>query len=186
MKDDFALQLDRQLREIETSAGEYDAGNKDAAIRIAASLREIFHQTGQSTCLLAHLRGRFIRLLTSVEKPPYPQEWYSPLAEIENKFSFPAIHATARPQDQSIIEPPTFRPMLERKKLTRQVQAPDWWGNEPAIIQHGKKATRKVIALWAADAGGPEIKANDVHVAALRQMAYEVLKSSELVKLART
>ena len=72
--------------------------------------------------------------------------------------------------------------MLERKKLTRQVQAPDWWGNEPAIIQHGKKATRKVIVLWAAGAAGPEINSNGAYVAALRQMAYEVLKSPELLK----
>jgi hypothetical protein len=182
MNDDFAEQLDKQLRSIETSAGEYDAGNKDAAIRIATSLREIFHHTGQSTSLLAHLRGRFIRLLTSVEKPPYPQDSYSPMAELEGKFNFPAIHVGAQPG--TVAEPPRYRPMLERKKLTRQVQAPDWWGNEPAIIQHGKKATRKVIALWTANAGGPEIKANDAYVAALRQMAYELLKSTELLKLA--
>ena len=75
--------------------------------------------------------------------------------------------------------------MLERKKLTRQVQAPDWWGNEPAIIQHGKKATRKVIALWALGRLRQErSKANEQYVAALRQMAYEVLKSPELLKLA--
>ena len=149
MSGDFVEQLGKQLRDIETYAREYDAGNKDAAIRIAASLRAIFHDTAEETSLLAHLKARFIRLSTSVEKPPYPQEWYSPMAEIERKFSFPAIHATARPQNQPIVEPPTYRPMLERKKLTRQVQAPDWWGNEPAIIRHGKKVTRKVIVLSA-------------------------------------
>jgi hypothetical protein len=104
------------------------------------------------------------------------------MAEIEGKFQFPAIHVGAQPV--TIIEPPKYRPMLERKKLTRQVQAPDWWGNEPAIIQNGKKATRKVIALWASAAAGPEIKSNGAYVAALRQMAYEVLKSSDLLKLA--
>ena len=180
--DNFVEQLDKQLRDIETFAGEYDEGNKDAAIKIATSLREIFHHTGQSTSLLAHLRGRFIRLMTSVEKPPYPQDSYSPMAEIEGKFQFPAIHVGAQPV--TAVEPPKYRPMLERKKLTRQVQAPDWWGNEPAIIQHGKKATRKVIALWAADAAGPDIKTRGAYVAALRQMAYEVLKSSDLLKLA--
>jgi hypothetical protein len=133
------------------------------------------------------LKARFIRLSTSVEKPPYPQEWYSPMAEIEKKFSFPPIHTAARPQDQPIVEPPTYRPMLERKKLTRQVQAPDWWGNEPAIIRQGKKLTRKVIVLAATDeAVAVTTKPDAAHLAALRQMAHEVLKSPELLKLAGT
>jgi hypothetical protein len=182
MNDNFVEQLDKQLRDIETFAREYDEGNKDAAIKIATSLREIFHHTAQSTSLLAHLRGRFIRLLTSVEKPPYPQDSYLPMAEIEGKFQFPAIHVGAQPV--TIVEPPKYRAMLERKKLTRQVQAPDWWGNEPAIIQGGKKATRKVIALWASGAAGLEIKSHGAYIAALRQMAYEVLKSPDLLKLA--
>ena len=49
MSDDFVEQLGKQLRDIETSAREYDAGNKDAAIRIATSLRAIFHHTGKQT-----------------------------------------------------------------------------------------------------------------------------------------
>ena len=76
--------------------------------------------------------------------------------------------------------------MLESKKLTRVVQAPDWWGNEPALIEQGKKVTRKVIVLRASDeaGGGPTTNADHAHAAVLRQMAYEVLKSPELMKLA--
>ena len=55
MSDEFVEQLDKQLRDIETSARDYDAGNNASAIRIATCLREIFHQTAQSTPLLAHL-----------------------------------------------------------------------------------------------------------------------------------
>ena len=182
MNNDFVEQLDKQLRDIETSAREYDAGNKDAAIQIATSIRAIVHQTAQSTSLLAALRAPLIRLSTSVGKPPYPQESYSPLAEIEGKFEFPAIDVGARPS--SVIEPTRFRPLLENKKLTRQVQAPDWWGNEPVIIVGGKKVTRKVIVLGATNSGATDTKANNAHIAALRQMAYELLKSPELLKLA--
>jgi hypothetical protein len=180
----FVQQLLEQVELIEASARAFDAGNKDAANQIARSLRAIFHQTASSNSLLAEVRGRFIRLLTSVEKPPYPQDWYSPMAEIEGKFHFPAIHVGAQPS--SVKEPPRFRPMLESKKLTRQVQAPDWWGNEPALIEQGKKVTRKVIVLRASDeaGGGPTTNADHAHAAVLRQMAYEVLKSAELMKLA--
>jgi hypothetical protein len=183
MNDDFVAQLDHQLRTIETSASAYDSGNKDEAVPIAKSLIAILHHTGQTTSLLAHLRARLTRLFTTVDKPPYPQDWYSPMAEIEGKFHFRAIDAAARPS--TVIEPTRFRPMLERKKLTRQVQAPEWWGSEPVIIQHGKKTTRKVIALWAPEAGAHDRTSNEQYVAVLRQMAYEVLKSPELLKLAR-
>jgi hypothetical protein len=194
----FVEQLDQQLRDIEASAREYDAGNKDAAIRIARCLRQIFDHTAKSTSLLAQLQARFTRLLSSVDKPPYPQERYSPLAEIEVKFTFPAIHTGARPQNQPIVDPPAYRPMLERKKLTRQVQAPDWWGNEPVMIVQRKKVTRKAIVLGTSagetgsdgpgtmlgESPGSAPKVDDAHFAALRQMAYEVLKSPELLKLA--
>jgi hypothetical protein len=181
--DEFVEQLDKELRSIETSAIAYDAGNKDEAVQIASSLIAIFHHTGTRTSLLGHLRARLTRLSTSVEKPPYPQDWYSPMAEIERKFQFQPIHVAAQPS--TVIEPTRFRPMLERKKLNRQVQAPEWWGSEPVIIQHGKKTTRKVIALWASDASAPEREANEQYAAALRQMAHEVLKSPDLIKLAR-
>jgi hypothetical protein len=182
MNDNFVEQLDNQLKLVETSAFAYDAGIKEEAARIAASLVAIFHHTGNLTSLLAHLRARLTRLLTTVEKPPYPQDSYSPLAEVEAKFHFPAIDVAARPT--TAIEPTRYRPMLERKKLTRQVQAPEWWGNEPVIIEHGKKTTRKVIALWASDSGAQENQAHEQYAATLRQMAYEVLKSPELLKLA--
>jgi hypothetical protein len=182
MNNNFPEQLNNELRSIEASASAYDAGNQDEAVRIATSLIAIAHHTGPTTSLLAHLRARLTRLMTSVDKPPYPQDFYSPLADVLDKFHFPAIHVAAQPT--AAIEPTRFRPMLERKKLTRQVQAPDWWGSEPVIIQHGKKVTRKVIALWATDPTGPLKKANEQYIAALRQMAYEVLKSPELLKLA--
>ena len=183
MNDDIVAQLDHQLRTIETAASAYDAGNKDESVAIAKSLITIAHHTGQTTSLLAHLRARLTRLFTTVDKPPYPQDWYSPMAEIEGKFQFRAIDAAAQPS--TYIEPTHFRPTLERKKLTRQVQAPEWWSNEPVIIQHGKKTTRKVIALWASEASAPERTSNEQYVAALRQMAYEVLKSPDLLKLAK-
>jgi hypothetical protein len=183
MDNNFPEQLDKELQSIEKAASAYDAGNKDEAFRIAASLVAIAHHTGPTTSLLAHLRARLTRLMTTVDKPPYPQDWYSPMAEIEGKFHFQAIHVAAQPT--TVIEPTRFQPVLERKKLIRQVQAPEWWGNEPVIIQHGRKVTRKVIALWALDPAGPEKKANEQYIAALRQMAHEVLKSPELLKLAR-
>ena len=60
---DFVQQLEKQLRYIETSANEYDAGKVDEAIRIATCLRVIFRQAKHSTSLLTHLQANHINLL---------------------------------------------------------------------------------------------------------------------------
>jgi hypothetical protein len=75
--------------------------------------------------------------------------------------------------------------MLERKKLTRQVQVPDWWDHEPVMIQQGKKITRKGVVLSVSGSGGAEINSPELSAAAVRQIAYEALKSPDLLKLAR-
>jgi hypothetical protein len=193
---DFVRQLAEQLNSMEASAREYDAGNPDEAIRIARGLAAIFHLTPESQSLLASLQARLTRVLTSVEKPPYPHDWYSPLAEAQGQFQFPEIHAGASRTSQAItvVGSQRFQPLLDRKKLSRQVQAPEWWGNEPVIILRGKKTTRKDIVLRASgrdggrlsdkDPGTAETEVGAGGAAALRQMAYEVLRSPELLKLA--
>jgi hypothetical protein len=55
IKIDFTGQLQRQLGFMENSARAYDAGHRDEAIRLATSLRVLFHQTPKSTSLLRHL-----------------------------------------------------------------------------------------------------------------------------------
>src|SRR5262249_43463820 len=134
--DERAQQLAEQLNAIESAAREYDSGNHSRASRIAAALKAIFHLTPESASLLAQLQARLTRLLTSVDKPPYPNDWYSPLAQMEGTFQYPEIHAGASARNQAItvVGSPRFRPSLDRKKLARQVQAPEWWGNEPVII----------------------------------------------------
>jgi hypothetical protein len=214
---DFVRQLDKQLRYIETSAREYDAGDKDEAIRIATSLRVIFHQTPSSTSLLTHLQARYTRILSSADGPPY-KLFYLPMGQIQGSFHVPE-HTS---KNCSHYEPiravgvPSFIPWLDKRILKRQVQSPDWWAKEPAIILHGKKAHRKDVVLWAsnkdggahvdehlpadylhlsdclrvhicfpgAETDGIEMKPADVHFALLRQIAHEVLKSTEILKLA--
>ena len=139
--DNFVEQLDKQLQDIETFAREYDEGSTDAAIKIAASLREIFHHTGQSTSLLAHLRGRFIRLLTSVEKPPYPQDSYLPMAEIEGKFEFPVIHVGAQPV--TVVEPSEVSTDAGEKETDQASSGPRLVGERAGDHRERKESDEK-------------------------------------------
>ena len=70
MKVDFTAQLQRQLGFMENSARAYDAGHRDEAIRLATSLRVLFHQTPKSTSLLWHLGAESIMMLSTSDRNP--------------------------------------------------------------------------------------------------------------------
>jgi hypothetical protein len=173
----FGKQLEKQLRYIENSARAYDAGDAEEAIRIATSLRVIFHQTRQSTSLLSHLRATYARMMTSVPKPPYPQEWFSPLANISAMMYFPEPHRKECPNYEAsrFVSPLTYKPLLSSASLTRAVSGPDWWSAEPVIILHKKKSTRKDIVLWAANKDG------GAHVDA--QLPFDYVHLSNCIRL---
>lgn len=67
----FKSHLNRQLRFIERSANLYDQGFEDEATRIATALRILFHRTSASTPLVDHLGIRDVQLL-STNAPPRP------------------------------------------------------------------------------------------------------------------
>jgi hypothetical protein len=61
----FEDQLRRQLRFLERSSAAYDGGFQDEAIRIATCIRVLIHDTSRSTSLLNHLAATGIRLLST-------------------------------------------------------------------------------------------------------------------------
>ena len=145
-------QLDEQLSLIEAAGRDFDAGNREAAIRIANGLKAIFHQTGSTSSLLSRLRATFIRLASSVRKPPHPQDWFSPLIEVQVRINVSEelfVNVGASPVE--IVEPGIFVPWLDRTSVTRLVQAPDWWRSEPIFILNHSRVTRRDVVLWAAD-----------------------------------
>lgn len=64
---DFVAQLKRQLSFLERSAATYDLGHYDEAIRMATVMRVLLHQTSKSTSLLQHLNAEKISLLSTAE-----------------------------------------------------------------------------------------------------------------------
>lgn len=66
MRSEYLKHLKQQIGFIKRSCDSFDAGHTDEAIRIATSLRILFHNTGQSTSLMAHLAALDISLLSTV------------------------------------------------------------------------------------------------------------------------
>jgi len=66
-------QLQRQLGFLKRSCEDFDAGQHDEGLRIAVSLRVLFHDTSASTSLLTHLGIRTtVKVLTTFE-PGYTE-----------------------------------------------------------------------------------------------------------------
>ena len=184
--DDAARQLGTHLRAVQDAALAYDSGDRSAAGRIAAEMRAVFHQSGESTSLLARLLARLTKVATTVGKPPYPRDGFSPLASLRDPFHAESFVIAPLASGPMLTSPPlSYDPPLGRAALTRQVPATEWWASEPVVVIQGRKVTRKDVVLWATEPHEGQVHpAGAAFPAVLRQMAYEVSKSPELAKLA--
>ena len=109
------------------------------------------------------------------------------MAEIEKKFSFPAIHAGARPQNQPIVRASDLSTNAGEKEIDQTSSSSRLVGKRASdhpAWQESHPESDRTRGQLSEDAGAVTTKADDAHIAALRQMAYEVLKSPELLKLA--
>ena len=195
---EFYQQLQRHLTFIRKSCDEYDKGNTDEALRIAVSLRVIFHDTSNSTSILTHIeRKKLISLISTFS-----------LNNLNLPNSENVIWHTAIPlmlTSQGVKSP------LETWETRAILSAEEWW-NEVIWKEANQDYSRKDIVLSAAnqDGGahvdsspnhktlkfreGPSgtVKINGItiqnpfvnhHFPLLRQFAYEVLNSKELTSL---
>jgi hypothetical protein len=194
MKPDFAAQLRRQIGFLNRSCAAYDSGHQEEALRIAVSLRVLFHDTQKSVSLLTHLGAKgSVRVLSTFE-PGYRQDAKSGLI---------AVFAPMW------LEPTGERTVPLDDVMRRDfIPAAEWWSEVIMCIK--EKLTRGDIVLTAANQDGgahvdaaPSKKAIEIiegvgtftsisqgrvtrrvldnhHFPLLRQFAHEVLSSPDI------
>jgi hypothetical protein len=206
---DFSNQLQRQLSFLESSCEFYDKGKLEEAVRLAAALRVMFHDTNRSISLLQHLKAQSVLMLTTAV--PFVDE----NSEIPSLY---LIKLIAR------IEPGVFRcdgvPLLSKNFGGKLVDFNTWWKKEVVIDlkNDGGTFNRRELVLKAANTDGgahvgvkldskyekaisgggisieihfkdergkQERRFQNVHYASLRQIAYEVLNSPALLALVK-
>lgn len=198
---EFEIHLKRHLSFIAKSCEEYDRGKPDEALRISVSLRVLFHDTKRSKSVLSYLnvKGK-IKLASTFG---YEEKLNLLGAKNVNWHTALPIMMTS---DGS-------QAPLDSWDIVSEKMVEDWW-NEEIWREGGEKYTRRDIVLSAAnqDGGahvdanpnfktikfrqGPsvKIKINGVpvpdamrnhHYRILRQIAYEVLNSKELMDLSK-
>ena len=130
----FTDKLKEQLQFIKRSCDAYDQGAENEALRIATSLRVIFHNTTQSVSLMAHLGFENKKMLSSSRGHG---DWKDYLSHQINLSS---------------SQPIKLLPILDQQ--FQELSIGDWWKNETVFVHNGNNHSRRKIILSAANKDG--------------------------------
>jgi hypothetical protein len=145
--------LQEQLRFIQRSCAAFDKGAEEESLRIATSLRVIFHDTNLSTSIISHLSLSGKKMLSSSRGQG---DWRDFLAHQINLSS---------------PEPIKMLPLVGSQFIELSID--DWWRNEAVFIHNAQKYSRRKIILSAANKDG------GAHVDDKLEKYYEVLCAGE-------
>lgn len=145
--------LKDHIQFIQRSCEDYDRGSENESLRIATSLRVIFHNTNASVSLISHLGFDLKEMLTSSRGH---EDWKDYLALRENLNS-----------PELII----MIPMLGNE--FRKISIEDWWEKETVFKHNSKNHSRRKIILSIANKDG------GAHVDKELEKYYEFLCSGE-------
>lgn len=197
---DFAEQFRRQLKFLRTSCDAYDEGDKDEAIRIATTVRTLCHQTSKSSSLFSHLKATDVRVLSTGEiVPPGRKFWpnltvirLSPqlgIAEFAPKLDAANTKRSIRLNEWWRGDPAYILDAREisRRELVLGAANKDGGAHvdvaldptyERLLAGAGARMTTTTVA------GSREMPFRFGHLAALRQIGFELLNSPEVLALA--
>jgi len=149
----FEESLGSQIGFLQRSAQLYDSGQEDESLRLATTMRVIFHQTPQSTSLLTHMQLTGTKMLSSARGHG---DWKDYLG---HKI------------DLTSSQPVTMVPLLGQ--AFTEVPLADWWDGEPIFVDNGTAYTRKKIILSLANKDG------GAHVDGELEAYYKVLRAGK-------
>lgn len=133
-KERFSQKLREQVGFLQRSCDAFDQGAQAEALRIATTLRVMFHDTQKSTSLVNHLGFKKKKMLSSARGHNDWQDYLSVQLDLSSE------------------EPVKMLPLLGDK--FRELSIDDWWGNETVFVHATKKYSRRLIALSAANRDG--------------------------------
>lgn len=201
MSINFHGQLSNQIHFIRNSCLAYDAGMVAEGVRIATALRVMFHQTKRSTSLLTHLGSPAILLLSTCATAKPKQAFFPAMCNIEldprNKRMeyVPKLHVDyERPVpfntwwwNEIVYLANPMRSKINRRDLVLGAANQDGGAHVDSVLEPRYEKVLQGLG-WAMTVhpdGEPSehIPCKHGHLAALRQMGYEVLNSPDLLGL---
>ena len=199
MQPEYRDHLRRQIGFLQRSAVAFDAGYVDEAVRIATTIRVLIHNTASSTSLLKHLDATTISLLSSCDGASPNTLFYMGLGMHHVRNDGGTIKATYAP----VLDGPVkiYVPVskwwdmivyvlgsgerLSRKKIVLTAANKDGGAHvDSALTPEYEALSRQgAVGYLMSSVGGNinEQPFTDAHFVAVRQMAYELLNSPELL-----
>lgn len=147
------VKLREQVDFLKRSCDAFDQGAEAEALRIATTLRVMFHDTQKSTSLVSHLGYKKKKMLSSARGHNDWQDYLKVQLDLSSE------------------EPVKMLPMLGER--FRELSVDEWWGNETVFVHAAKKYSRRLIVLSAANKDG------GAHVDKKLDKYYEVLAAGE-------
>ncbi len=183
--------LEEQLRFIEKSAQLYDVGNHAEAKRIATALRILFHNKGRSKSLLVQLGFDCLQYQDSAgDMPPGNMLTECPLLlmsvggskdyepMLDNGPPFPPTPRTMSAWWNQTVFIDDQRRTFSRKDIVLSVADQDGGAHvDPELNEGYHRLSRENSLAWTVESPSGRRAAQNPIPAALRQLAYEVLKS---------
>lgn len=189
---DFIEQLRRQIRFLESSSAAFDTGHTEEALRMAVSLRVLFHDTASSTSLLTHLEIKHSAQVLSTFKPikqepglliasvPFWVDWkgqrQAPLGDSDWKEYAPVTEWWS----QLVM---TGNSDLSRKDIVLAAANQDGGAHVDAKPGEKTKELIRGVGTHTIRIDGTEKKTvlDNHHFYLIRQFTYEVLNSPDVI-----
>lgn len=134
----MSAELKKQLGFLQRSARAFDGGHEEEAVRLATTMRVLFHDTSQSTSLLTHLSMAGTTMLST------------PRTDFADWRDF--LNIQLDPDGRTGGDPVKFLPKLQPAFIP--VPFTDWWESDSITAAAGTTVTRKRIILGAANKDG--------------------------------
>lgn len=167
--DDLRGDLEKQMKLLKLSCDSFDSGNEEEALRIAATLRLLLHDTGKSHSLLSQLGVKDNMQFVDSALPLDPQAVVKDGRHIMVLHGLPGLVA---------ITPTNtgwryVAPLGVREYAKGDVSFQEWW-ETPCVPGPDKRYTRKQLILQMAN------KEGGVHIDAKINEAYRALQESSI------
>jgi hypothetical protein len=130
----FEDKLKEQLGFLKRSCQAFDQGHEEEALRIATSLRVIFHQTDKSTSLVSHLGLADSQMLSSSRGHGDYKDFL--------RYAL------------NLASPTPIRALPMLGTAFHKISVNQWWKHEPVFVHEGKAHARRRIILSAANKDG--------------------------------
>lgn len=197
---DFREHLKKQIGFLERSCDSYDKGFIDEALRIATTIRVLVHDTGNSTSLLTHLNCKSISFLSTVPEPSQSTFYYVGMGIVSvsgNDGKYEPTLGDGPPVNEYLTVSKWWKQVvyiLSGNRITRRkivLTAVNKDGGAHVDVKLTKEyealSSDGVVGKLIYHTNGKHIETSfdNAHYVSLRQMAYEILNSPEIMKLVK-